>query len=1150
MFRLPRPKSGRSASGERFSFHFSDFQALQVPEKWDRLSVSLVSMRMGKAVTKLGKATVNDGSCEWTETLTQSIVISQDDEESLLKFVVAMGSTKAGTLLGEANVNIARYINSNDTVPLSLPLAKCDHGTVLQLNIQCQTPRTDSREDQKMDKNSFGDYPIEHDEMEEESDNAFSSNIGSSTTNHMEQTNENKELLRTKFFTVSFASVEGSSGKHIFSPQHNSTESADNQIRRLDSAESEDNTPTQSLSSIEDCVRSNNAFDSESQCSSKDFMETSQETLKKELPKQLIKDEISEMKLSASQAECKRLKREISELKLLLEETRMNNKDVGETKPQNGDVDNIKKELENEMRFLKESNVDLADQLQKTQDSNAELLSILQELETIVETQKVDIVQLSSEKLKLEENLGNNIHILEEKLDKDHGLNDQALMDCESKWRSMLAEKDEEIAILEEQIAQCLEDQGGHDSESDFPQETEFLRTKLEELERECTELVEENMQLVFKLKEAKNSSTDLKETVMLEDGSSQQLDDRLNEILALTNSLESLEAAYKEYERKSSELENGKEDLAIHLSKMEKENIQLSEQLSDLEARKRLITYEKDAYHQKLKNSNRDVKKLRNEITRLEGELEAQKVDAKQKLHDMQKRWLEAQEECEYLTKVNPKLQATASNLMDECNSLQKTNADLKTRNKELHKYRVVLEARVNDAEKKLSKCGSTVEGLESEFSTMLEVMALKEESIRSQLETLAHENKNLNEKIIAEQKMLNEMYVGKCLEVENLQKELVHLLEQISALYNGKAEFPSEAIVELCFLRAEKSKLEISIEELREKLGLSERKLSARQLEAEAKVVELMSELTSSKQKHDICMVDIKKLKVKLQNARSRKKKCKSSTRELETKFKVSEHEKMHLEEEISVLKTQQQKASQLQDEVISFKNSLNEAKFELKRLQTAYDSLSGDHKKLVSERVLLDQKVRGNDKDLSELEEYRCRTAILEAKISRLEEDLNAREQLYAQDAEMKIELGKIERANNELLRKINYLEEDREEYLKKIKASDGQSEGVMDDYLARIQSLENELSKALEAKEMYQSQLSRFLSDEQNSSKSSAKQNGANAKVADSLVWNLQSELKDIRERYFQMSLRYAEVEAQREELVMKLKSKNNKKGWFS
>ena len=52
--------------------------------------------------------------------------------------------------------------------------------------------------------------------------------------------------------------------------------------------------------------------------------------------------------------------------------------------------------------------------------------------------------------------------------------------------------------------------------------------------------------------------------------------------------------------------------------------------------------------------------------------------------------------------------------------------------------------------------------------------------------------------------------------------------------------------------------------------------------------------------------------------------------------------------------------------------------------------------------------------------------------------------------------------------------------------------------------------------------------------------------------ESLKSSLEAELKDIRERYLHMSLKYAEVEAQREELIMKLRTANARTGkrWFS
>jgi phage shock protein A len=50
--------------------------------------------------------------------------------------------------------------------------------------------------------------------------------------------------------------------------------------------------------------------------------------------------------------------------------------------------------------------------------------------------------------------------------------------------------------------------------------------------------------------------------------------------------------------------------------------------------------------------------------------------------------------------------------------------------------------------------------------------------------------------------------------------------------------------------------------------------------------------------------------------------------------------------------------------------------------------------------------------------------------------------------------------------------------------------------------------------------------------------------------DNRVAQLESELKDMQDRLLNVSMQYAEVEAQREELVMELKNATAKKGrWF-
>lgn len=68
---------------------------LQVPKGWDKLCVSIISVETGRTTTKTGKSSVRTGNCRWTETLSDSIWIPQDDaskevEQCLFKLVVAM----------------------------------------------------------------------------------------------------------------------------------------------------------------------------------------------------------------------------------------------------------------------------------------------------------------------------------------------------------------------------------------------------------------------------------------------------------------------------------------------------------------------------------------------------------------------------------------------------------------------------------------------------------------------------------------------------------------------------------------------------------------------------------------------------------------------------------------------------------------------------------------------------------------------------------------------------------------------------------------------------------------------------------------------------------------------------------------------------
>ncbi|OVA17925.1 EEIG1/EHBP1 N-terminal domain [Macleaya cordata] len=1617
MFRLHRHKSEKS--GEKIDFKFSHFNALQVPKGWDKLIMSMVSVETGKTTAKSSKALVRNGKCQWTETLSESIWVSQDEtskelEQSLLKLVVSMGSSRSG-ILGETIINLTSYSSSKTYVPVSLPLKKCNHGTVLQFKLQCLTPRTTLRDAKLQQRTSNVDnMNEEYDDIENKSDTSdstYTRSIGSSSSNHLAGTSHPGELeSRNTSFSASrhsSDSVEGSLERINFSPRNNLN--GDNVIGAQESFGS----PRNAIygAGAVDLSRSNHSsFNSkftgsgsnvQSQrlefgqntsdvlgtsslrdAGSKDLLEAAEdtieelraearmwernarklmvdlETLRKELTDQSRNHANLDMELSAAHTERDGLKKEIEQLKILLEEWKMKEMGTENSNFQAEGVTHIQKELEAEIKFQKESSAALALQLQKTQESNLELVSILQELEETIEKQRLELNDLSEVKKKSgdEENndpgnedaknlaaddssnlalqlqelqeshkeLQATVKLLEEtledknkELELERNLRKRSLLDIEAERTSKLSAKDEEIIKLEARLSDLLNAQCSHEmtsvgeGNSDLIREIETLKEKVQELEKDCNELTDENLELLFKLKESKkdhltggtsfnsssnklqasispstseyevellrsqiyqleqemkknaahrdgatadylksqvidlqNKCTDLEiqlqsfqdkahnldaqlcntqvkaeeqeleintlkqqlqqyqerkkeedqleklelhgskemceffqelynqlqlalahvkkpwykissdvntesennleqhpnaadlitqkeqaeailnkvtdlnklleakikecevefqhtearhgikdanvteaqnnlEECSLKDNSlylpiqevenlkmeleakvadlskelvakiseneelktgllskeeeiealrccqtefeaqisnlqkenheleqnleivsressitSKCLDEVRNDVMVLSSSLDSHLSANKMLERNSSELESGKRELELHLSELEEENVQLSERISGLEAQLRYLTDEKESGRLELENSKCLATDLKNEIGRLEAEIETQKVELKQKLQDMQKRWSEAQEECEYLKKANPKLQATAESLIEECSTIQRLNRELKKQKLELHERCTHLEAELRESRKSFSECCKKVENLEAAYSSMQEEIASKEKFLNAELDALFHENKENKEKLILEESLLNQRYLEKAVEVENLQREVSHLTEQIGSTHDERERIASNAVLEVSSLRVDKAKLESALQEAQAKVKSSETELHTLQLESRTKVQELISELATSKNNQEMLMADHEKLQRLLDNVKSSEERFKSTVIGLERKLSASEYERQQQVEEVASLKVQLQKIAQLQDEILSQKSSLNEIKFEKSKVEASLQLLSEECEELKAERTSFVEKISSMQMSVPELEDCKRSRVALEEKLLRLEGDLTAKEALCAQDAELKNELNRIKRANSQLQRKVQCLEEEKDECLKRaqaleeeLKSKEGKqqrsrssskdtlgsesdtdnnilheelkhSEGdnkyhdnngkhlvIGADLLSKIELLENALAEALDANEMYKAQLKKLLTDGQQGHANAPKRSTSEG-VTVRKTSSLEAELKDLRERYFHMSLRFAEVEAEREELVMKVKSLKSGKRWFS
>ncbi|URD84822.1 hypothetical protein MUK42_05465 [Musa troglodytarum] len=242
-----------------------------------------------------------------------------------------------------------------------------------------------------------------------------------------------------------------------------------------------------------------------------------------------------------------------------------------------------------------------------------------------------------------------------------------------------------------------------------------------------------------------------------------------------------------KALERKSMELESCKNELELHVSELEQDNVKLSERISGLEAQLRYITNEKESNRLELEDTITLIEELKDEVEQQRDEMEMQKAELKQKLQETQKRLSEALEESDISRRSNLKLQATIENLIEECNSLQNLTGDLKRQKLELHERITRLEVDLNESKKKNFDFCDQIDLFELKLSSLQKDIGSKEKSLLSQLEKIFQDHKEHEDKIAKENvELMNK--------VQNMEEELMlrktaHQDEKISSEDEGNS-------------------------------------------------------------------------------------------------------------------------------------------------------------------------------------------------------------------------------------------------------------------------------------------------------------------------------------------------------------------------
>ncbi|KAM0897598.1 hypothetical protein ACQ4PT_022454 [Festuca glaucescens] len=584
---------------------------------------------------------------------------------------------------------------------------------------------------------------------------------------------------------------------------------------------------------------------------------------------------------------------------------------------------------------------------------------------------------------------------------------------------------------------------------------------------------------------------------VSLEESSmtSKCLDEAREDLLVLTSSVDSHVSANKVLEATISEVERRKVELESHVSKLEYENIELSQFISELEAQLTSLASENESIKLQMDDSISLMTNINDLVEQQQAEIEAAKLELKQKHLESQRRLSELQEDSDALSRSKEKLQATIDSVTEECSSLQTLTVDLKKQKLELHGRCAQLEQELDQSKRKTADLFNTVEFLETKISMLQKDITLKEQSLLSKLENIFQEHKEHEERINRAHFLLNKIENEKIVEVKNLEREIMSLTAELSSTDGERESTAVDNIHEVSILRADKGKLEANLEDINAQMRHYESQLEDLRTESKSKIKDLTDSLNASKQNEETLTTDVEHIRRLMEAARSNEENLRKTSDELELKYKSSDYEKQQVMEEISELKIQVNKMASTQDEVSKLQNSLDQAKFEKKKLEEVLQSLSEECEELKVQKAMLTDKV-----------------SCIQSISHEADEETHGK----SMQARLVINQGNDDSAND----------------------NGGTPVHEDPDIQSKIHLLETRLAEALEQNKLYRAQLQSPTGEGQSGSRD------------DNRVAQLESELKDMQDRLLNVSMQYAEVEAQREELVMELKNATAKKGrWF-
>ncbi|XP_025700029.1 uncharacterized protein [Arachis hypogaea] len=712
------------------------------------------------------------------------------------------------------------------------------------------------------------------------------------------------------------------------------------------------------------------------------------------------------------------------------------------------------------------------------------------------------------------------------------------------------------------------------DSEESHPTETEKLKAELAALARHVDvsdmELQTLRKQIVKETKRGQDLSKEIlilkeeRDAFKLECENLKSFHKRMDEArLRSRSQLETrdLGAFVEEIRQELSYEKDMNANLRLQLKKMQESNAELVLAVQDLEEMleqsqcnnkdsKELVETEMEKLVQRQSNGNNDTEALEKKIIDLYGEIEMYRRDKDDLEVQLEQLALDyeilKQENHSIVYKLEQSQVQEQLKMHYECSS---PPPPPNNNDPDLEMHIENLEKQLKEQSEDFSNSLATIKELETHIRRLEEEFDKKKHGFEADLEAVTRDKVEHEQRAIKAEEALRKTRMANAKTAERLQEEFRRLSSQMTSTFDANEKAAMKALKEASQLRSQKSLLE-------EMLRKAKQEIQLLQSDYDLKLDDLSNQMNTM-------TVQIQQMKLEIEDKtkqlEDQKKNGEQAGSDFSEKIRVLKAENEDLNGEIWRLREQVEGNESRRDELELMKKSMEESEEMLQRG-------SAERNELVSTIALLkkeaEQSVNEARRLEKEVEAVRAQYSELKGSVS---EEAAEKEKLRKQVLQMKSEIKKKEDALSSMERRL------KDSLKNKKTASAPQNSKDMASLREKIKMLEQGLVKSKE--KALESSSSSFLNKEkelqtkidelenkveefnqiialqqvsQDLSIISSKDVCDEKEMVSELTErnkSMESELKEMQERYLEMSLKFAEVEGERQQLVMTLRNLN-------